>query len=125
TIAVPPPADGNRDVLFFVHHVEVAGTPLLPPPPPPPLAGGPFSFGILASRGIRMVRPGEIATNEEIERIREAFGEGTEVQIDRAENGIVQRVSVLRRRMSDETDTVRPLVAAPAAEPTATTDRSH
>jgi beta-lactamase regulating signal transducer with metallopeptidase domain len=96
TIAVPPPPDGNNDVMYFVHQgslVEPEGT-LRIPPPPPPFPGSPGGFGFLGVRGIRMVRPGEVATPEEIQRLREAFGGRAEVEIDQAENGVVKRVSV-------------------------------
>jgi beta-lactamase regulating signal transducer with metallopeptidase domain len=130
TIAVPPPADGNRDVMYFVEGgnlVEPEGTLRIPPPPPPPppLTGGPVQFGFLAARGIRMVRPGDVATPEEIQRLREAFGGHVQVEIDQAENGVVQRVSVQVRRLSDEADTVRSFVAPLATEPAAAVDRSH
>jgi beta-lactamase regulating signal transducer with metallopeptidase domain len=124
-IKVPPPTDGNRDVVYFVHNdslQEPAGTFFMPPPPPPP--GGPVQFGLLAVRGIRMIRPGEVVTPEEIQRLREALGSRVEVKIDQTEDGIVRRVSVHARRMSDEADTVRSFVdPVAAAEPAATIDR--
>jgi beta-lactamase regulating signal transducer with metallopeptidase domain len=120
TIAVPPPADGDRDITYFVPGGVVlpGGPELIPlPPPPPSLASAPF--GLLAARGIRMVPPGDVATSEEIQRIKEALGERVEVEIDQAENGVIQKVRFTSRRLSDEADNVRPLVAPFATEPAA------
>jgi len=130
TIAVPPPAGPEKDVMYFVQPGNFAlpgsaeGTRFLPPPPPPPPPpphGSP-QFGFLVARGVRMVRPGDIPTSEEIQRLREAFGERAEVVIDQAEDGTVRRVMVHARRLSDEADTVRSSVAPFAAEPATTTD---
>jgi hypothetical protein len=125
TIAVPPPTGPDRDVLYFVHRSVLSdGTPLVPLPPLPPspsFASPPF--GYMAARGIRMVRPGDTATSEEIQSIKEAFGERVEVEIDQAENGVIQRVRFTSRRLSDEADNVRPLVAPVATEPAAPGNR--
>lgn len=124
SIAVPPPRSGKADVLYFVHEIapggtlrseDVVNTFRLPPPPPPPPGPGPFGF--LAARGIRMVRPGEIPTPEEIQRLRDALGDRTEVEIDQAEDGTVRRISVHARRLSNEADFIRSVVPAPATEP--------
>jgi hypothetical protein len=126
TVAVPPPTDGKGDVMYFVHSgsvVQPAGALFIQPPPLPLPIGGPIQFGFPAVRGIRMVRPGEIATPEEIQRLREAIGANAEVEIDQAENGFVRRVSVYARRLSDEADTVRSLVAPDATEPSTSGDR--
>jgi len=127
-IAVPPPADGARDIIYFVRAGSSElpeGTLFMPPPPPlpPPFAGGPAQFGFLAVRGIRMVHPGEVATSEEIQRLRQAFGGRVELQIDQTEDGVIRRVSVQPRRLSDEADSVRSFVAPDATEPAASGDR--
>ena len=126
TIALPPPAIGDRDIIYFVHagSSELPGSPLfIPPPPPPSPPGSPPQFGLLVARGVRMVRPGEVATPEEIQRLREAFGGRAEIEIDQAEDGVVRRVSVHSRRLSDEADTVRTFVAPLTTEPPAAGDR--
>jgi replicative DNA helicase len=70
-----------------------------------------------------MFRPGEIATSEEIQRLREALGEQAQIDIDQAEDGTVQRISVQARRLSYEADVIRVLDPAVAAEPSASTNR--
>jgi len=127
-IAVPPPASGERNIMYFVRTdgaVLPDGALFLPPPPlpPPPPPGGPVQFGFLVARGIRMVRPGEVATPEEIQQLREAFGGRAEIKIDQGEDGVVRSVSVQSRRLSDEADTVRTFIAPLTTEPAASGHR--
>ena len=82
-----------------------------------------MQLGFLVARGIRMVRPGEVATPEEIQQLREAFGGRAEIKIDQGEDGVVRSVSVQSRRLSDEADTVRTFIAPLTTEPTASGHR--
>ena len=133
TIAVEPPAGTPRDTFYFVEAAHADGQPFTegglfppppPPPPPPPLRlGGAGPFPAFAVQGIRIIRPGDRATVEDIQRLREALGENTLIEMDQTEDGVVQRITVQARRLSNEADTVRSLNPAPAAEPPATTDR--
>ena len=75
-------------------HLHVMPPP--PPPPPPPSASGPFGF--LGARGFRIVRPGEKVSAEEVEQLRNAFGDRAEVEVIQSEDGTVQRVTVTARR---------------------------
>jgi beta-lactamase regulating signal transducer with metallopeptidase domain len=109
TLPVPAPEGPTRDVRYLVSVVppdsaSLAEGILLPPPPPPP---PPPEFGFLAARGVRMVRPGEIASPEDIQRLKEAFGERTVIEVNQAPDGTVQRVTVRARRPSDEANAVR------------------
>jgi hypothetical protein len=131
-IAVDRPAGAVRDVVYFVQRTGFNGSlteetglfpPPPPPPPPPPLRAGAGPFGFLAIRGVRMFQPGEMATSEEIQRLREALGEQAQVDIDQAEDGTVRRISVQPRRLSNEADVIRAVVPAVAAEPSASTHR--
>jgi hypothetical protein len=131
-VAVDRPAGAIQDVIYFVQRTVPGGPmteegslfpPPPPPPPPPPLRVGAGPFAFLAARGVRMFRPGEIATSEEIQRLREALGEQAQIDIDQAEDGTVQRISVQARRLSYEADVIRVLDPAVAAEPSASTNR--
>ena len=68
--------------------------PLPPPPPPPP--GEPFGF--LGARRFGMVRPGQKVIAEEVERLRNSFGNRAEVEVIQSEDGTIQRVTVTARR---------------------------
>jgi beta-lactamase regulating signal transducer with metallopeptidase domain len=109
---VPGAAEVQENILAF-------GPP--PPPPPPPPTSGPFSF--LALRGVRMVRPGEIASPEEIQKLRDALGERAVLEVQQAEDGTVQRVTIQARRLRDEANSVRTSIPFASAEPTAPANR--
>jgi hypothetical protein len=123
TVPVPPPEKPGNDVHYFVS--VVAPDPIsselgfLPPPPLPP----PPEFGFLAARGLRMVRPGEIASPEDIQRLKEALGEHTVVEVNQAPDGTVQRVTVRARRLSDEANSVHSGFATATTVPTIPADR--
>jgi beta-lactamase regulating signal transducer with metallopeptidase domain len=128
TIAVPPPAALGGDVFYFAQARLPEGGDWLPPPPPPPppgpirLAGeGPVPFP--AAQGIRMVRRGEVVTSEQIQHLRDALGDHAQIDIEQAEDGTIQRITVQARRLSNEANIIRTPVPAPAAESAAGGDR--
>jgi beta-lactamase regulating signal transducer with metallopeptidase domain len=59
-------------------------------------------FRMLELQGIRVLRPGEKATPQEIVRLQQALGEQTLVEVTQAEDGTVQKIKVQRRRSPDE-----------------------
>lgn len=130
TIALPPPVGAREDVMYSVsHEAFVNVVPLdqnysamqVPPPPPPFPHLGPG--GLLPGPGIRILRPGEIASPEEILHLQEAFGGDSEVEISQAEDGTVQRIVVRARRLPNEADAVRSRILSVPAESTSPTDR--
>ncbi|HET9216353.1 MAG TPA: M56 family metallopeptidase [Terriglobia bacterium] len=132
TIAVEPPAGIPENTFYFVRAEHADGQPFTeeglfpppPPPPPPPLrVGGAGPFPVFAVQGIRVIRPGDRATAEDIQRFREALGEHTQIEVDQTDDGVIQRITVQARRLLNEADTIRSLNPAPAAESPATTDR--
>ena len=109
TFTMPVPAGkGQFNVQYFGPTGVVGGpapgfenrflAPPPPPPPPPPLNAGSGPSGFLGARGIRMIRPGQVASPEEVEQMRRAFGERAEVEVIQAEDGTVQKVTVHARR---------------------------
>jgi beta-lactamase regulating signal transducer with metallopeptidase domain len=115
TVRVPAPAPAPERQMGTVEYFEapvqegilggvVGGAdPLedhlhfMPPPPPPPAPPG-EPFGFLGARGFRIVRPGQKVSAEEVERLRNAFGNRAEVEVIQSEDGTVQRVTVTGRR---------------------------
>lgn len=110
-VQVPPPNGETRDVFYFMHgeagnatqgsgvlHFEVA-----PPPPPPPPG---MAFRML-SPGVRILRPGQIATPEEIQGFIASFPERSLVEVIQGEDGTVQKVMVTARRLANAADTIR------------------
>jgi hypothetical protein len=71
---------------------------LFPPPP------GLFlqSLRALEARGIRVVRPGEKITPEDIARMQEALGDQSVVEVTQSEDGTVRRIKIQSRRSPDE-----------------------
>ncbi|HET9941795.1 MAG TPA: M56 family metallopeptidase, partial [Terriglobia bacterium] len=121
-VALPAPAGPVHDIVYFVSTMH-GDAGLMPPPPPPPPPPGMLSSGFLAVRGIQMVRPGEVASPERIQQMREALGDGSVVEIDQTEGGFVRGVRVTARRLSNEADTVRSVVPAGSTKPAAPADR--
>jgi hypothetical protein len=68
--------------------------------PPPGLFLQPFRA--LEAQGIRVVRPGEKLTPEEIARMQQALGDQTQVEVTQSEDGTVRRIEIQRRRSPDE-----------------------
>jgi hypothetical protein len=56
----------------------------------------------LEEQGIRIVRPGEKITPEEIARMQQALGEQTLVEVTQSEDGTVRQIKIQRRRSPDE-----------------------
>jgi beta-lactamase regulating signal transducer with metallopeptidase domain len=85
TVRVPPPADESQDVVYFVN-VEA------PPPPPahpvPPLR--------LFPQGVRVMRPGLIASPEEIEEFVASFPPPAVVEVVQERDGTVRKVMITR-----------------------------
>ena len=101
-LPVPPPdSETKRDTFFFALRANSE----LPADVP-----GPLHF--LATRGIRVIRPGDKATPEEIVRMKEALGDRAVLEVTQTEDGTVQRITILGRRISDET-TVDPFDYVP------------
>jgi hypothetical protein len=121
-VALPPPAGPAHDIVYFV--TATHGDPgLMPPPPPPPPPPGMPQLGVLATRRIQMVRPGEVASPARIQQIREALGEDALVEVEQTEGGFVRGVRVTARRLTNEADIVRSLVPAGSTKPAAPADR--
>jgi beta-lactamase regulating signal transducer with metallopeptidase domain len=78
-----------------------------PPPPPPPLLGTSMKFGFLDAKGIRVIRPGDKPTPEEIERFIQGFPERSIVQVTQAPDGTVQRITIQARRLANEANALR------------------
>ena len=114
TIAVPPP---ERRVVFGF--VGGPPPPLLPPPPPPQPGG--FSF--LEARGVRMFHPGQIVSPEEIERLRKALGDRLELTVSQAEDGTIERVTVIGRSLSNVSNPVPARIPLTSAESAGSADR--
>ena len=113
TIAVPAPE--TRVVFGFDGGPP---PPLLPPPPPQP---GAFSF--LEARGVRMFHPGEIVSPEEIERLRKALGDRLELTVSQAEDGTIERVTVIGRSLSNVSNPVPARIPLTSAESAGSADR--
>jgi hypothetical protein len=98
------------DTVFYLSAIAAGPgakdvTMLLPPPPA-------FiqSFGALAGPGIRVFRPGDKATPEDIARMQAALGERALIEVIQTEDGTVQKITIQRRRSPDEinTDPIHP-----------------
>ena len=106
-VRVAEPQDSTRDQLYFtvdVHAGEVRSDMvdqhLTVLPNPPAFFVQPFRG--LESQGIRMFRPGDKATPEDIARLQQVLGEQTLVEVTQSEDGTVQQIKVQRRRSPDE-----------------------
>jgi beta-lactamase regulating signal transducer with metallopeptidase domain len=103
-VHVPVPPTPSKDQLYFSGEVASAGVEqhfrVLPAPPLPPPMFQPFER--LESQGIRMVRPGDKLTPEDLVRMQSVLGERTLIEVIQAEDGTVQRITIQRRRSPDE-----------------------
>ena len=101
-VHVPVPPEPSRDRAYYSggepstsaeQHFRVL-------PLPPGLFLQPLRA--LEERGIRVVRPGEKITPEEIARMQQALGEQTLVEVTQSEDGTVRQIKIQRRRSPDE-----------------------
>jgi hypothetical protein len=101
-VRVPAPKEPSKDQVYYSggepsasaeQHFRVL-------PPPPGLSLQPFRA--LEQQGIRVVRPGQKITPEEIARMRQAFGDHTLVEVTQSEDGTVRQIKIQRRRSPDE-----------------------
>jgi beta-lactamase regulating signal transducer with metallopeptidase domain len=103
-VHVPVPPTPSKDQLYFSGEVASAGVEqhfrVLPAPPLPPPMFQPFER--LESQGIRMVRPGDKLTPEDLVRMQSVLSERTLIEVIQAEDGTVQRITIQRRRSPDE-----------------------
>ena len=113
TIAVPAPE--TRVVFGFVG----GPPPLLPPPP----LRQPSGFSFLEARGVRMFHPGQIVSPEEIERLRKALGDRLELTVSQAEDGTIERVTVIGRSLSNVSNPVPARIPLTPAESAGSADR--
>jgi beta-lactamase regulating signal transducer with metallopeptidase domain len=100
-VRVTAPPVTQRDVLYYANF-EASGrfSGLLrppPPPPPPPMPEQPIRVG----RGIRVLRPGQFASPEEIQRFIASFPERSLVEVTQADDGTIRKVLVQARRLAD------------------------
>jgi beta-lactamase regulating signal transducer with metallopeptidase domain len=104
-LELPEPANVNepRDVFYVVNVESAAATPGQDvervPLPPPSL---PLPHTAMFSMGVRAIRPGEIATPEQIQNFIASFPERSLVHVIQDEDGIIKKVTVTRRP-ADET----------------------
>ena len=103
-VHVPAPPEPYKDRVYYSGEVASAGVEQhfreLPAPPLPPPMFQPFER--LESQGVRMVRPGDKLTPEDLVRMQSALGKRTLIEVIRAEDGTVQRITIQRRRSPDE-----------------------
>jgi beta-lactamase regulating signal transducer with metallopeptidase domain len=112
-VLVTAPPITQRDVIYFENFEAsgrfsgiVGGCPgcdagLLPPPPPPPPPPPMPGPSIRSERGIRILRPGQFASPEDIQSFIASLPERSLVEVTQAEDGTIQRVMVQSRRLSD------------------------
>jgi hypothetical protein len=100
-LPVPIPADRSRDVLYFMNVEASDPAPgqafemKLPPPPPPPPP--PDGLPIRAiGRVVRVMRPGFIASPEQIQNFIASFPPEAVVQVIQEDDGTVQKVMITR-----------------------------
>jgi beta-lactamase regulating signal transducer with metallopeptidase domain len=86
-------AEASTDLEQHTTHSRVL-------PPPPQLFLQPLRA--LEAQGIRVVRPGEKFTPEEIARMQQALGDQTVVEVTQSEDGTVRKIKIQRRRSPDE-----------------------
>jgi hypothetical protein len=100
-LRVPAPQGAVPDVVYFMNVEPPTGgqdvgmaSPPPPPPPPPGPPGPPLKvFGL----GVRALRPGAIASPEEVQRFMASFPERSLVEVIQGEDGTVHKVTVTRR----------------------------
>jgi hypothetical protein len=100
-ITIPAPQSGPQ------HEVGQWGLVMLPPPPlPPPPAPGGGSPGFFGTMGVRLIRPGERPSPEDLERFIQSFPERSVVQVLKAEDGTIQRITIQSRRLADAANSI-------------------
>lgn len=99
SLRLPAPTGETKDIFYFrnveTDSEEVQDVLFAPPTPPPPPPAGPL-FQIFG-QGIRTLRPGRVATPEEIQTFIASFPERTLVQVIEGEDGTIQKLMVTRR----------------------------
>jgi hypothetical protein len=83
-------SDTAEGEMTFLSHV---------PPPAPPLLR---LLRIPGQPAVRLFRPGELATPEDIARIQSALGDSAVIEVMQSGDGTVQKVTIQRRRSTDE-----------------------
>ena len=123
---VPAPEGQIAEVRYFVslmdRDIDGLGQDVvfrLSAPTRPPSAHLVFE----GLEGIRMVRPGEIASPEQVRQLVDALGGRAVLDIQQSENGTVQRVTIQSRRLRDETDSVNTGISTAATDPAPLPDR--
>jgi beta-lactamase regulating signal transducer with metallopeptidase domain len=104
-VHVPVPPEPSRDRVYYSggepstsveqHFKDFRVLPL-----PPGLFLQPLRM--LEAQGIRVIRPGDRVTPEEIARMQQALGEHTQVEVTQSEDGTVRQIKIQRRRSPDE-----------------------
>jgi hypothetical protein len=148
TAPVKPPKGQMFDIVVrapqdpmprVVHFFKPEGMlPPLPPPPPPSPVGIMIQnpkFGFLGVAGIRVLRPGDKPSDEELDRFIQGFPERSLVQVERLDDGTIRRITVESRRLADEANSIpfhdpsvfgdHVTAGATTAEPTAPADGVH
>jgi len=119
TVFIPPPQTVQLELSkqprfnVFVRRPENAAPSVsfssalpegvMPPPPPPP---PPPQFGFLGASGIRVFRPGDKPSEEELDRFLKGFPERSVVQVERLDDGTIRRIMVQSRRVADAANTM-------------------
>ena len=70
-----------------------------------------------------MVHPGQIVSPEEIERLRKALGDRLELTVSQAEDGTIERVTVIGRSLSNVSNPVPTRIPFTSAESAGSADR--
>ena len=107
-LRVAEPAVRSGNVMYRMDDADAGAVAEVQTMPLPEILHAPpmlFEYGRSTSQGIRMVRPGQIATPEELAGLQELFGEGAQIEVRQATDGTIQRLTILRRRSSDESST--------------------
>jgi hypothetical protein len=96
-----PPAP-TKDTVYYSAEVASASVEryFRVLPAPPALFVQPLRA--LERQGIRVIRPGERVTPEEIARMQQALGEQTLVEVTQSDDGTVRQIRIQRRRSPDE-----------------------
>jgi beta-lactamase regulating signal transducer with metallopeptidase domain len=100
-VHVPGPPAPTQNQVYYSSELDSASVErhfrVLPPPP---LFNQPLRA--LERQGIRVIRPGERVTPEEIARMQQALGEQTLVEVTQSDDGTVRQIKIQRRRSPDE-----------------------
>jgi len=102
-VRVPVSPDASKDTVYYVSGIATGPelqdqTTTLHDPPPPMFQ----PFQKFESQGVRMVRPGDRVTPEDIARMQAVLGERALIEVTQADDGTVQRIKIQRRRSPDE-----------------------